>query len=386
MKNIFQVCLFASCLAFVVLFLFFPLSRQRALCATVPYCDYRCLQLPCITSPHPYSPESVSAKDACYPAIANLIVQTLSTDKGIGWMPSRGEFRILVSLFLAQLAAVVMLSRWLNGNRWLIVFSVMLSPALLSSLCRANPSGWSFALVGMFLCWYDSVCSTRRTAAALALGLATALKLTPCIWGVLYIAEAPFRPREWRWREMFVAACSAIVLIFLPFAFFGGFSSIPDFVGNAMAQAQYYSRDNPMWGFVDFVNRFAEVYALPGAVDIAAWMTRLLAVIIVVSACFATEKYKRLLFIGSAMAFLVHHDYGGAYLIPAFFAWLTCENSERSRLVVILESVAWFLMLTPFQIPDFASPYSINQALQNESLLLLLAVSLFRSSVCNKTY
>lgn len=381
-NNRFQFFLFASCLAFVVLFLFFPLSKQRAICATVPYCDYRCLQLPCITSPSPYSPTDASARDACYPAIANLFVRSLTTDKGIGWNPSYGEVRFLVSLFLAQLVAVVMLSRWLQGNRWLTVVAVMLSPALLSSLYRANPSGWSFALVGIFVCWYDSVTPTKRVAAAAALGLATALKLTPCIWGVLYIAEAPLCPREWRWREIFVASCSALVLVFLPFAFFGGFASIPDFLGNAMAQAQYYSKDNPMWGFVDLVNRFSEVYAIPGAVDIAAWMTRLLSVVLVVSSCFAVEKYKKLLFLGSAMAFLVYHDYGGAYLIPAFFAWITNKHSEHSRLVIMMEAVAWFLMLTPFQIPDFSSPYSINQALQNESLFLLLVVSLFRNSVC----
>ena len=50
------------------------------------------------------------------------------------------------------------------------------------------------------------------------------------------------------------------------------------------------------------------------------------------------------------MAFLTHHDYGGAYLIPAFVVWLRgFDEAHGVHLGVcsLLEAVAWFLILTP---------------------------------------
>ena len=87
---------------------------------------------------------------------------------------------------------------------------------------------------------------------------------------------------------------------------------------------------------------------------------------------------KLILYIGSAMAFMTHHDYGGAYLIPAFVAWLSGGEVPRAQsgVCLLLEAVAWFFVFTPLQIPNPVFAGSLNAMLQNESLFLLLAVSL----------
>ena len=326
----------------------------------------------------PYLPDEIKGKDACYPPIAYLLVKSLSFDAGKGWKPSNGELRLLVSLFLAQVLAVILLSRRLDRLRWCAVGVAVLSPVFLSSLFRLNPSGWAFALVCVFACWYNSASASKRIAAACALGLATALKITPCVFGVLYVAEAPLRPRDWNWRGILLSAGAAVLLVFLPFALFGGFDSIANLIDNAQANSLYYSKDGPMWGFVDIVNRFCDSRSFPRLMDVAAWATRGLAVVLIASACFVQGTYRKLLFIGAAMAFLAHHDYGGAYLLPALFAWL-CEEEQVSisALSRLLEAIAWFLIMTPLQFPGIGEG-SLNAALQGESLFLLLFLSVGR--------
>ena len=75
------------------------------------------------------------------------------------------------------------------------------------------------------------------------------------------------------------------------------------------------------------------------------------------------------------MAFLTHHDYGGAYLLPAFFAWF-CEREQvpSSAVCRLLEAIAWFLIVTPLQFPSIGEG-TLNSALQGESLFLLLMLS-----------
>ncbi len=77
------------------------------------------------------------------------------------------------------------------------------------------------------------------------------------------------------------------------------------------------------------------------------------------------------------MALLTHHDYGAAYLIPAFLAWLQ-EKQETEcpggNVLGALEWGSWFLIFTPLQIPDMDNK-SLNLALQGEALFVLMATT-----------
>ena len=214
--------------------------------------------------------------------------------------------------------------------------------------------------------------------AAFALGAAMSLKLTPCIFGILYIAEAVVTPRRIPWMEIAVSALSAVILTFLPFLFFGGFSAIPQWVSNARANAEFYSVDNPIWGFAAMANHIidSKETVLP-CVGYFVWATRALAAVLILQAVFVRSEYRRLLCIGAAMAFLTYHDYGGAYLIPAFTVWLRQGDVGRTDVTLFLESVAWFAILTPLQIPNPFFAGTLNIMLQNEFLFVLIVLSAF---------
>ena len=108
--------------------------------------------------------------------------------------------------------------------------------------------------------------------------------------------------------------------------------------------------------------------------------TRILSLALVVSSLFTRQHYRRLLFIGGAMAFTTHHDYGGAYLIPAFVAWL-CDREtscrQTSGVLLLLEAVSWCVIMMPLQIPNPYRPGSMNAMLQNEFLFVLLISAIF---------
>ena len=377
--------LLLSLLASVVLFtalLFVPGARQGEIFPYDELCDYRMFMLPTMESEIPYAPTAARARDACYPPIAYIVTRALVNDRGQKWSLSCGEKRLVVSIFALQLFGVLLLARGLPGFgvRMAEVFVVIMSPACICTMLRGNPSGWAFAFVCVFLFWYRSESRMKRMAAALSLGAATSLKIAPCLFGVLYLAEITSTPRRIPCLEIIFSALTAIFLTFFPFLFFGGFSAIPQWIANAGANAEFYSVDNPLWGFAALANNIidSKELVLP-SIGRFAWATRAIAVALVVAAVFVRADYRRLLFVGSAMAFLTHHDYGGAYLIPAFVAWLCGVGDSCGRcsgVLLLLEAVGWFFILTPLQIPNPCRAGSLNGVLQNEFLFVLLLVSI----------
>ncbi len=378
-KNLIVWILALAALLFIVLS-FVPATRQGCLFPHAPLCDYRTFIQPTINSASPYRPDKINARDACYPPIAYCAIKALSSDKGGGWRLTQGEVRLLASIFVMQLlGALLLVGKMPDAKvRAVAVFAIMMSPACICSVLRGNPSGWAFALVCAFVCWYRSERLWLRMSAALALGAATALKISPCLFGVLYLTDVFRSPRRFPFVEILVAASSAVLFVFVPFAVFGGMESIQQWMLNARANADHYAMGFPTWGLVGWANGVldSETGRLSGAFGFSL-ATRILSLMLVVSSLFTRQHCRRLLFIGGAMAFTTHHDYGGAYLIPAFVAWLCDIRPKQSNISLLLEIVAWFFILTPLQIPNPFFAGTLNEMLQNEFLFVLLVLSVF---------
>ena len=380
-KNLVVWTLVLLAVLFMVLSLI-PKARQKCIFPYGDLCDYREFILPTIRSALPYEPDMIHARDACYPPIAYCAVSALSVDRGEKWSLTRSEIHLLTSIFIMQLLGALLLV-WKIPDvklRTAVGLVILMTPACICSVLRGNPSGWAFAFVCMFLRWYNSNSTTKRIAAAVALGVATSLKLTPCLFGILYLTDVVLSPRRMPWREIIISALTASILIFLPFVFLGGVESVPQWISNARANAAFYSVESPLWGFAAFANRIVDSpeITLP-SIGRFALGTNVFAVVLLVATVFVRTCYKKLLYIGAAMAFMTHHDYGGAYLIPAFVAWLLDVCSAKSNICLLLEAVAWVLILTPLQIPNPFHSGTLNAMLQNEFLFVLLFISFLPS-------
>lgn len=385
-KRMVPLALVVSAALFSLL-LAFPEARQSSIFPYDELCDYRMFIRPSMQCERPYEPKTVvNPRDACYPPIAYYAVGALASDRGEKWRLAQGERRLVVSILLLELLGALMLARRIPSwrTRAAVVLAILASPACICTVLRGNPSGWAFALVCVFICWHESESRAKRVAAALALGAATALKIAPCLFGLLYLDGVFRAPRRLRWGEISVAAVSAVIFVFVPFLFYGGVAAIPHWIDNARANAEFYSRDNPLWGLVAFANHIIDSpeSALPYAWAYAM-ATRLLAAVLALASLAPVERYRRLLFVGAAMALITHHDYGGAYLVPAFVAWIVDVPGARRNagVVLLLEAVAWFFIMTPLQIPNPCHSGTLNTMLQNESLFVLLASAAFTVNV-----
>ncbi len=368
-----------SVLLFLAL-LFVPSARQSCIFKYPELCDYRCFIRPVINSPCPYSAPPVELRDACYPAIAYYALKAVVNDIGCGWLLTNGEAALLMSLFIMQFLGILLLVRKLSRTkvRTVTALALAFSPACICTVLRGNPIGWAFALVCVFISWYRSERAVLRILAAVSLGASTSLKLTPCLFGCLYLSEALSSPRSIPWREIAIAAASAILLTFLLFLLFGGLDAIPQWFVNALANADFYSTHEPVWGMVPIANHFIDsTEAVLPSIRLFAVATRVFAVVMVGVALVTKDYYCRMLYIGVAMAFLTHHDYGGAYLIPAFVVWLSDCDAHASGVQLLLEAVSWFVLFTPLQFPRPFLSGTLNVMLQNECLFVLLGLSMF---------
>ena len=177
--------LLASAVLFALLLLL-PGARQGEIFPYDELCDYRMFMLPTMDSEKPYEPTAARARDACYPPVAYIAARALVDDRGQKWNLSRGEKRLVASIFVLQLFGALLLVRGLPGFgvRLAAVLAIIMSPACICTMLRGNPSGWAFAFVCVFLFWYRSESRAKRMVAAMSLGAATALKA--CGVGVMH--------------------------------------------------------------------------------------------------------------------------------------------------------------------------------------------------------
>ncbi len=77
---------------------------------------------------------------------------------------------------------------------------------------------------------------------------------------------------------MSIVVATSLVMVFVPFLFFGGLESIPRWMMNAVANARQYSIQEPIWGFVAILNRLDPSLEVPKLANVATGLTNVTAV------------------------------------------------------------------------------------------------------------
>lgn len=303
--------------------------------------DYRFFIKKCLAEEWPYRPVTIAAHDACYPPIAYCLVKCFPPT-------SRGEAVYVAALVVGLLAGLVFfLMQRQRQDLLLCIGAVALTVPFASGPIKGNPSAWAAGALFVFLAWYDAEAMWKRCVAAVALAFAASLKITPVLYGLLYLRGRLFDPEKWPKEEIFVAAFSFAVLFAVPFVFFGGPNEVNAWLRNAIENSRHYSQGAD-FGLVPVIGLLARRIPLL-TLGFAVQMTTAVAVVFGVSSCFARQFHHALTLLGVAMAFLCHHDYGLVYLLPAFASWVGAPRQEgKSRwignVVLLVESALWFLV------------------------------------------
>lgn len=340
MRKLTARALIATGLLFAVCWLAAPSgSFMPRLTTGYDICDYRFFISKCLAEERPYRPETIPARDACYPPIAYCLVRCFP-------LTPCGEDFYVSFLFLGLFAGLVFFLRQRHYKLMCAGVMVLTMPFAAGPL-RGNPSAWAAGSLFVYLAWFDAEKQWKRMVAAGALGLAVALKITPVVCGLLYLRGCLFTPEKWPKEEMIVGAMSFVMLFAVPFMFFGGPNEVDAWLENALANAEHYSRvaDFGLVPVVASLRRFMPYQAL----GLAVRLTTVVAVLFCLVSCFARRFYHALTLLGAALVFLCHHDYGLVYLLPAFACWM-CEVRPGGEMrwldtwVLSLEALMWFLV------------------------------------------
>ena len=286
-------------------------------------------------------PDRLETYDCCYPPICMAFVSLF---------PVSHVGSIACTLLGATLFVVALLT---FARAPAILLSVFLSAPMLFGLARGQLVFYSAAGAVVFLAWWDSESRAKRLVAAIALAFAVAFKLTPAIFGVLYLT----RGRWWRKPEPWLAAIVALILLFTPFFFYGGEGAFFRWLANASENRETYTRCG-RWGLLAVERTLRIALGL----DVhSQWpemgLVRMLDVVLGLLCLWRGWQLSSAFLIAAAMLMLPGNMmfYTGIYMIPALLADGDF-NSWRHRKSAMLLS---FMLLTPLQVPPFGISHTL---------------------------
>lgn len=115
-----------------------------------------------------------------------------------------------------------------RGEQLFLSGIILLSAPFIGLYERGNSAFAVLVLLCFFIMWKDAGRAWQRETAILCLAAAAGLKLYPAVFGLLYL-------REKRWKEAFRLTVYGLLMVFVPFVFFGGLKEVPVLLNNFRA-------------------------------------------------------------------------------------------------------------------------------------------------------
>ena len=310
------------------------------------FCDYRMPRV-CVDSERTYVPDCILRGDACYPPICYDFVRLFPKDIAVG-----GAMHACVGAAALVLGLAVLLRK--RGMSWQAmastVLAVLCSGPAMNAIGVSNQILFAAGFVCIFFAWHDDdvpllgrfMPSIRRRHAALAfLTLAIVFKLTPVVFALWLV-------RARRWREFVVVGVLSALLVFVPFAWHGGFAGFLEFLEDLRLHAQIYAA-SANWGIV----AVARYIALWLGVDMADFRVgcgvwRIPDFVIAAGSLWlffrSRCETRRMVFLVTAMLVAPAGNliYTSLLLLPLMAMLMTSPGRE---------SVAMFFMLLPCFVP-----------------------------------
>lgn len=309
-------------------------------------------------------------RDKVYPKTALLPVVPFPATRFGGYLWSA----LAGAIFLASLCLV--------GRSWKPIL-LALSMPFIFNLERGNPVWLSVAAVGLFLAWWDDECEWKSMVAAGCLAVAAALKIVPCVLGIIYFTK-------WRWKPVLFSGAFAAALVFVPWFFDrDGFAALAAMVRNASEHSDFVLRASD-FGLIELWRTARVVLGLdvtspwPGMMVVA----RLGQLFGLVALIFGTKRHDYLLLVGGMMLLAGNmYYYAMLYLLPVLVIELFGRKERKDRkdgnkkgLLMWIELGLWLALLSPMQIVVLG--HSANQVIGNVALMGLMGIRLVCGGNC----
>ena len=231
------------------------------------------------------------------------------------------------------------------------VYPLLLSGVFLFSIERANLIILTCALISLFLAYYDSNDNNQRMIASFSLAMASAIKVYPVFFGILYI-------RKKQWKDALVSTVMCLVIVFIPFNYFeGGLSSLKQLLINLKISSEIYGNPQNLtirfginYVVYDFLYNIGVSDSIALSYSVLSFrLIRVLSVIALVLSIFVDDETLSLEFIFYSILFFPDNSqlYNALYILPIFLIivnrYLTDDTYSNWRLI------AYLMLLSPLQ-------------------------------------
>jgi len=212
-----------------------------------------------------------------------------------------------------------------------VTIALLFSGLVLFALERGNLVVFAVAGIAVFLCHYDSEKFSNRLLAVAGLSLAVSLKVTPVLFGVLWLNKKDF-------KYLAAAGLLTVTASFLPL--FSSDYSILENVRQLISNTMTHERDYAEWSVSInpscVLNAGVRLLGLPFAfaVPILKYVSLLLGV---VGLCLAMKRplpvWERFFLLAAAQVLIpsAPQPYVALFFIPALIAFLDSENESNTH-------------------------------------------------------
>ena len=261
-----------------------------------------------------------------------------------------------------------------NNEKWLFILLTVFSAPMLFEIERANTIIYALVFILGFLAFKDSKNPWLREISLIFLTCAAGVKVYPALFGLLLI-------RERRWLDALKTVLYGIIIMFVPFVFFGGFSIIPKLfatlnAGNGIAFSTGV-------GFkVDLINVFRMIglaFHFKDSVVISlAGKSSYFLILLAIPAILSIRKTWKAVTILCCMIIVTpafNYYYALIYIIPAVLLFLDEEKTNKwdylyAAIFSLMYCPAYFGIVKWF-IPLGQYPESTVNMIQNIACVVL---------------
>ena len=293
--------------------------------------------------------------DACFPALAYLYYHFIymlnpaivSDDTWLfeGATISYEPILLIMQTITISVILFYLIYKLLDINiEKCLVFTILIlfsMPFFAGTLERGNIVYLVLILLMTAVLWKDSPKAWQREMAMVLIAIAAAFKVTPAIFGLLYLKEK-------RFKEAFRLVIYGLIFFFVPFVFCGGYQGLLDFVYALKMQASGGIPER--WTCISgFIYHFLYMKIF-GAKTITKIIQYTFLTLMFLGTIITDKKWKEYLYLTNILAFFVISSYRYTIiylLIPCILLLKDMEYDVKSK----MNWVYLFLFSMIFTIP-----------------------------------
>ena len=270
----------------------------------------------------------VRRSEQCYPALAHYWVG-LFPENLLGAVSCT-----LLGVAIYIWSLIVFFRKLIPGKVLMATSVACCSAPFLFAFGVGNLIFYAAGFSLLFLTWYDSASTWRRCVAAVALALASVLKISPALLWLLYLRKGDLS----RLRYAGLSALIALLLFIVPFCCCGGRDAVHLWIENASMNSLVHARET-LFGILGFVSNLMSSLGMGGLTGFAWYALRIASscvglIVLIIGCRFGSGLWDRgcaavigMLFTPPTMLY-----YTALYIIPFAIVGMYHGNDRINRI------------------------------------------------------